>query len=377
MQRISIIFIGVSIFILNFCVKIYLFFEHSTIYGLSSDGGYLLQLARSIFKGEGFVSYSTHLFWLPDSLPYPYCYANGPLTSMMIAGVYLVFGQNWFTSSSVFLIAGSLIPSVTFYLAFKLTESIKISLLTAFFSIIHAQLFLFSFKVGSVILFIFLCLSCFYFLIRGDRLVNACLAGLFLGLSYLTRYQAVLMIPVILLHLLVNDYKRRWRYAVVLFGVSFMVIVPWLIRNYLIFGEPTYTLAEKSFLLLGIDSINTWQMETLPNQYEFILNNKSLYLDKMLRVIKAMIFSGPIKIGGDYILSLFSVIGIIFSIKRWREYIFAYAYILISLLFFMVTYFEWRYLFSLIPLFLIFSMVGFIGSFEKVKGRMELKEEVD
>lgn len=366
MQRTSIVFIGILIFILNFCGKVYLFFGQSTIYGLTRDGGYLLQLARSIFKGEGFVSYSAPLFQLPESFPCPYCNTNGPLTSLIVAGAYLILGQTWFASNSISLIAGSLIPSVTFYLAFKLTRSIEISLLSAFLCLIHPGLFLFSFKVGSVILFICLSLACFYFLIRGDSLINAGLAGLFLGLSYLTRYQAVLMIPVILLHLLGNDYKRKWRYSVMLFGSSLIVIAPWLIRNYVIFGDPTYVFTKKSFLLLGIDSLNTWQMETLPNQYEFILNNKSIYLNKMLRVLQAILFSGPVKIGGGYIISLFSVIGIIFTIKAWRKYIFAYAYILISLLFVMVTYFEWRYLYSLIPLFLIFSMVGFVGSFKVI-----------
>ncbi len=371
MPRISIISIGIFIFILNLGVKIYLFFKHSTIYGLTADGGYLLQLARSIFKGEGFVSYSAPLFYLPDTFPYPYCNANGPLTSLMVTGAYLIFGQNWFTSNSISLIAGSLIPAVTFYLAFKLTESIKISLLSAFFCVIHPQLFLLSFQMGTVILFICFCLACFYFLIRGNRLVDACLAGLFLGLSYLTRYQAVLVIPAILLYLLVNRHEKKWRYSVVLFGVSLIVIAPWLIRNYVIFGDPTYSFIKKSFLLLGIDSITTWQMETLPNQYEFILNNKLLYLNKMLRVFKAMLFYGPVKIGGGYIISLFAVIGIIFSIKMWRKYIFAYTYIFISLLFFIVTYFEWRYLFSLTPLLLIFSMAGFIGSFTLLKNWIE------
>lgn len=370
MQRISIISIGIFIFILNLCGKIYLFFEYSTIYGLSRDGGYLLQIARSIFKGEGFVSYSAPLFHLPESFPCPYCNTNGPLTSLMIAGAYLVFGQNWFASNSISLIAGSLIPAITFYLAFELTKNIKISLLVACFCIIHPQLFLSSFTIGTVILFICFCLACFYFLIRGDSLINAGLAGLFLGLSYLTRYQAVLMIPVVLLHLLVNDYKRKWRYSVVLFGISLIVIAPWLIRNYVIFGDPTYVFTKKSFLLLGIDSLNTWQMETLPDQYEFILNNKSIYLNKMLRTLQAILFSGPVKIGGGYILSLFSVIGLIFTIKAWRKYIFAYAYILISLLFVIVTYFEWRYLYSLIPLTLIFSMVGFVSSFKAVKDNL-------
>lgn len=367
MPRRYIVLTGIIILLLNLSVKVYLFSKYSTIDGLTSDGGYYLQVARSLLKGEGFVSYSAPLFELPDNFPYPYCGPNGPLTFIAVAVSYLILGESWFAANFISIIAGSLIPFMVFYLALKLTDSLRISLLTSFFSSIHPQLFLYSFKVGSNILFTCLCITSFYFLIRGDNLFNAGLSGFFLGLAYLTKYQAVLIIPAILLYLLVNKYERKWIYSVMLFGVSFIVISPWLIRNFLIFGDPAYSFIKKSFLLLGIDSITTWGMETLPNQYEFILNNKVLYLNKMLRTLKAILFYGPVKIGGGYIIPFFSVIGIIFSIKMWRKYIFAYSYILISLLFFIVTYFEWRYLFSFIPLLLIFSMVGFTGSFKMVK----------
>lgn len=74
-----------------------------------------------------------------------------------------------------------------------------------------------------------------------------CLSGFFIGISFLTRYTAIVFVPVILLSfVIVSLYDKKssifnklfniFRNCFILLCVSGIVVLPWLIRNGLLFG---------------------------------------------------------------------------------------------------------------------------------------------
>ncbi len=82
-----------------------------------------------------------------------------------------------------------------------------------------------------------------YFLIRGlegDKKSLIALAGLFMGLSILTRTSAaVLGIMTLVWLFLVLRLSKKFIVTAIVFGATIAIVVaPWLIRNYIVFGKP-------------------------------------------------------------------------------------------------------------------------------------------
>ncbi len=65
------------------------------------------------------------------------------------------------------------------------------------------------------------------------------LAGLFIGISYLTKITSLILIPLVLILLFISLYRKEYyqiKKKVILFIMAFLIILPWLIRNIYYFG---------------------------------------------------------------------------------------------------------------------------------------------
>src|SRR3954469_1193322 len=86
--------------------------------------------------------------------------------------------------------------------------------------------------------------------------------GLVLGLAALTRSEALLLLPLLLVFL----PRPRLRPALVAAGCCFLVIAPWLARNWITFDQPTAISTNEGGLLAGAncrganypDLVGTW-----------------------------------------------------------------------------------------------------------------------
>lgn len=70
---------------------------------------------------------------------------------------------------------------------------------------------------------------------------HAAWVGVACGLGYLTRYNGMALVPVLVLLLLVD--RRRWQDAAWCVGAFALVALPWWLRNLIVTGSPFYSLA--------------------------------------------------------------------------------------------------------------------------------------
>lgn len=196
-----------------------------------SDNYVYLKMARSFFYDFNFVihGFPTH--------QYPPLYPIVLSLSYLLQDMRLVY----FFMKFINVVVSSLIIFPTFLLAKQfLTE--KKSLLVAILVSVIPSNFSFSGYIMSENLFYPLFLFTLYFIYKSFReksYLYDVLAGVFLGLTFLTRINAVILIAVIFIVLFYKLFKKDYfelKKKLVLFFASFLVVLPWFIRNIVLFG---------------------------------------------------------------------------------------------------------------------------------------------
>lgn len=196
-----------------------------------ADEYYYLKMARSLFYYfnldiDGITSdypplYATLISFLyvlknPEIIYPAIKIFNAFLSSLIIIPAFLI-ARGFFNEKKALLIA------------------ILVTLLPPFFVV--------SSYILSENLFYPMFLFTLFFLYKSfseDNIKYDILAGIFLGLSYLTRVISFALIPTIisitLYYIFINKEYFQLKKKIILFFASFMVVIPWLLRNISIFG---------------------------------------------------------------------------------------------------------------------------------------------
>ncbi|MCL4439103.1 MAG: glycosyltransferase family 39 protein, partial [Firmicutes bacterium] len=216
-------------------------------------------IGRNFARGDGLVSsYITPLGLVnKGGLPHPDLW-RAPLWPAVLGLFIRLFGateQAIAIGSGSFFIAGA---GMVFLLAKDLFNR-QVALISALLYILSAQNLLNSISGMTETISAFMMVLTVY-LIVAPKLQNIwgdILAGVVLGLFYLTRYNAILFLPFFALFLWYRRFQssrdtgfraneaRRvpgiW--PVIRYLLAFaLVISPWLIRNYLLMGSPLFSL---------------------------------------------------------------------------------------------------------------------------------------
>ncbi len=197
-----------------------------------ADDYHYMKMARSFFY-EGKFTVDGRASYL-----YP------PLYPIIISISYIF--KNMEVIYFIFKIINAILSSFIIFPAWLIAKEFfdnKKSFLIASLVGIIPPFFVFSSYVLSENLFFPLFLFTIYFIYRSfndNGIKWDVLAGIFLGLSYLTRILALSLIPTIVIILLIKlfrdkDYSQIKK-KIILFLIAFIVVLPWLIRNLSIFG---------------------------------------------------------------------------------------------------------------------------------------------
>ena len=218
-------------------------------------------IGRNISRGDGFVSsYFTPLGLANrEGLPHPDLW-RAPLWPAVLALFIKVLGatdQAVAVAAGFFFILGA---GMTFLLGRELFGRL-VGFMSALVFVFSAQNLINSVSGMTETMAVFMMLLSIYLLVApwvrspwGDML-----AGAALGLFYLTRYNALLFMPFLALFTWYRSHGREGRatpwsnyncdskysglWAVVRYIAAFwLVISPWLIRNYLVMGSPMFSL---------------------------------------------------------------------------------------------------------------------------------------
>lgn len=161
-----------------------------------------------------------------------------PIYPIFLAFIYLIFGFNY---KAVFIVQ-SVISSLTNVILFLLCSnfiSLKVGMISSFVSVIWPPFVVYSGIICSETLYIFLLLTFLFFFLKENKKTWQNLAlGILLGVINLTRSTIVFYtIFLIFYNLFFGISTRKVKEIIIITVVSFVVLLPWTIRNYLVFGR--------------------------------------------------------------------------------------------------------------------------------------------
>lgn len=347
------------LFIIGFIFKTVLMI-HTSEFSLDHDGARYIDLARNISSSEGYISHAiekdSSMGW-PDKLPY-HVFTKTPLYPLMMSAFFKFLGVNFFNAGMVNVIFSSLLPILVFLFAYRLTTSKTISIAAALLMFANRPIIDHTTRILAEIPYASLALLGFIFLTRKNTLTNLGWTGFFLGLAFLTRMEApVLILPIFCLYLFSkNGFKKAVIQTVIILLVFSATISPWLLRNYNLTGH-LFNINVRQSSLQHLDL--NYENAARAMKPEFSPNET---IKTALGYGRDFIINTPLNIIGSALLTFFFALGVYFSNKKL--YLPFFAYMILNFLFYPFFAAEYRLLYPLIPFFMIFASLGIINFIE-------------
>jgi len=314
---------------------------------------------------------------IPISLERPYYYSlkekggrfadqHPPLWSILGAGMTKIFNLD---TSETFLglkicslIFGILLIWLVYSFA-KITFNQKTAILSAILCTSSYLLIDFSGNGSLYILQACLYILFLALLLEKRNIWSNIGLGIIIGIAYLTNYQTIILIPVFIIYLFIKNKEPIFVKIKDIFTVgitSLLLIYPWLVRNFLLFGSPFYNInIVYIWGKLGVkrEIVNDLiKFDITPSTY-FALFKKIVFdwfYHNLYYVNRKLFILAPI----SYFFFLFNGIETLFSwrskttIKKTSIFILIFFHIFISCV---LPVFKFRYFVPILPLILIIS----------------------
>ena len=210
------------------------------------DPAYFGIIARNLVEGAGFVNDAhENVFMHPDSLPVPYHNAN-PLYPVFVAAGSTVCRDIPTAEYLVSALGNTLLLFGVAALVFAYDRRPGVALAAGLAAATFPVVFIDSLNPASDSLSVGLVFCALAAVVRWNWW-NSVLAGLLLGLAWLTRGQNQLVVPAIVTWVLLQctrigdwpgNWKRSLRHLGVIAIVGAAVISPWLVHQYRVWGDP-------------------------------------------------------------------------------------------------------------------------------------------
>ncbi|MBP7088339.1 MAG: glycosyltransferase family 39 protein [Candidatus Omnitrophica bacterium] len=284
----------------------------------SSDSIWYTEAAKGFLKGRGVVTMGLNIIPPdnPKSFPYYadlkiidndyYLHKNiPPLYPLFLALCYFLGGVN----TLAYFIPQLILSSLTCLLVYLIAEEIfnkPVALLAGLVVACYPDLIFWTSFIRTETLFIFLLTLSFWLLMRGNSKDNPFLiyiGAVTIGLAGLTRITIIPFLPFIFLwqsYYSSDNRKKNFKIALVMVLIIFIVLLPWALRNFILFGKFTVLTEEAGILIgtanlqydhskinYGYDSHDHLILKTLV----FVKDNFKEYLSSCLR--RFLIFWSP------------------------------------------------------------------------------------
>jgi len=288
------------------CVAIFAWFFSSEFRGLTlpeaMDVG---QVGRHISEGEGF----TTSFVRPLSLAgvaraerHPDLY-NAPLYPLVLAVAFNLFGANDRAVGLVSVLFGLLTALLAYFVGARLVDQRAGALSAVLVSLSTGFLFA-SVSGVNITLLAFLITLGFYLILRHSGSLRWSIAcGVAWGLTCLAEYTAVgLIVPAIVLVVLAQRETRLKHAGAFAVGLV-VVLLPWMVRNWIVIGGPLTSLKACSIAAYGTSypatSLYRYQLEKLGSvaPLTFMMGNLGEVGKKLLLNLGALISYLPRLLG--------------------------------------------------------------------------------
>lgn len=192
------------------------------------------QLAIRILEGKPYHS----------NFPLGFTNARAPLYPLFIAIIYFFTNNNILAVKLMQAIVGALICVIVFLISENIFKDKRISfgagIICVFYPFLSLRL---TSSLFTETLFAFLLALAIYFLLKGYDYPNFkynFFSGLFMGLAALSKPVILAFLPFLILWLILfssENVLSRLKKAVVVIVLMILTILPWTIRNYIVFKE--------------------------------------------------------------------------------------------------------------------------------------------
>lgn len=329
-----------------------------------------VSMARNISLGRGFTSrYLTPLSLVHAGAPYPNLW-RAPFWPLFLAVCFKIFGA----TDTVAAGAGALFYFAAILPLFLLSREIEGSRTLAFFTcllyLFSPQALFYSISGMTEPMALFFMVLWVYLLLKapGKSRYFFLLCGAVAGLFYLTRYNAIIFLPLSCLYLWWSsgeDKKKKALQLALYLGSWLLIISPWLWRNYLVAGNPFFSLQsyEPAMFTASYPAYTLYMLPQIINVKEFILQHPGEIMLKIREGISTFLRGAldPVFTGTAPFLAALSVPGIFFpagerhKIKILKLFVASCFFAQLAALLF-VHYIP-RLFFIFMPFYIIFSLV--------------------
>jgi hypothetical protein len=327
------------------------------------DAAYSMHVAENLARGRGL---SEEFLWnyldQPSGLPHPSNLYWMPLSSFLIAPLYALFGASYRVAQIPFILASALLPVFAFYLTRKIfarapeRESRGYAWLAALFTLFSGFYTIYWVSPDNFAVFALTGSIALYLIARGMESNSSryfFLAGIFAGLSHLSRADGILLIaiaPLALAQFAIRNSQFTIRASHVLRFTIFIalgyliVMLPWFARNTFITGAPLATAGAKSLWLTHYDELFRFADDLTSARYfawgiANILGSKANAAMQNLFILvfsSLMLFLAPFAFIGwwktrdhiyhlpiaIYLIALYFVMTLGFTFPSWRGSVF-------------------------------------------------------
>lgn len=251
---------------------------------ISCDSLWYIYAAKGFLNGKGVLSMENKVVPLPDTNKPVSGYldlkkiddehyahkAVPPLYSLFLALCFFIGGFN----TLAYFIPQLILSSLTCLLIFLIADEVfnkTVALFAGFAVAFYPDLIFWTSFARTETLFIFLFVLGFLLVIKGSSRQNLILiyiSAVVFGLACLTRVTFTPFLPILFLWLArsFSKNKKEGFRVTLLFGlIIFMVLLPWIVRNYVLFKEFTIFSDESGILIGSIEN---------KEQYKNIVINK-------------------------------------------------------------------------------------------------------
>lgn len=359
-------------------------------------------LARSLLDGRG---YSFTEKW------YPFTPANTPtahwsfLYPLYLAGVYAVTGYHPLAARLLQGIVGGALLCFLVYKIGRQTANEETGLVSAALAAVYGYFIYYNAALMTETFFIVLILLTLYLALElreNPTRIRWVVLGFSLGLAALLRQTILLFTPFLLLWLFWELKKdvRWWHFTIPVIVIG-LLIAPWTLRNYLVYGEflllnsnAGYALYASNNSNLGTDWDNDGVVVPVPNELKgqneaqldrdlaqrgirFILADPGRYVlltvDKTLEFFWFWPSSDSSRISNlNRVLSFglylpFMLFGLYLSLSRWRSFVVLYLFIFIHTAIHLLSWPAARYRLSVDAVSMVFAGLAVLEFTKQLK----------
>jgi hypothetical protein len=353
-------------FIIGIVLRLY--FAYSNVHpGITDDSGYIT-IADNMVDGKGWVEDCIFVFGnhLPDNISHNSNDFWMPMTNIILYLFMACFGKSLFVATIPLIISGIAISYITYKFLAEFTDNPVLQqggFLLAFFL---PSLFRESLLPASRIFYTLFIIWAFYWLCIGIKRKRffIILSGIPAALAYLTRNDGILALVSIFIICMFSRDKNIIKYCFLSCLIFVLMVTPWLLRNYILFGQTgSINLTTLMFLKSYEELNNIVHDNTFANYLSWGIGN--IIISKFrafYKILSLLIYENGVMV---FILSL---VGFKVLLKNTKLRIVLRGYILFTLLSLIIFCFLFTFqsiggtagnsIPSMLPLFIIISIAG-------------------